>query len=463
MSLISAALNANKIYTYEQVFGIKDITSDAMRKAITDWYGLYYCDVKDEGEDTCQRLPVAVVTKLYKTIFSEYSATADGSKADYVSDILRGLDNARKKATQQMLIGGRCYLKPLLGENLEFSVVNRRSYMPLGCDELGRITDIGTWEETRESDALYTLLERRTVDSAGYLTIESRLFRSAYPGETLGTEVPLNTLEKYADLEPVVTLPEPVGSIGLIPLECPAENCVDGSMDPVAVYAAACGLIHNINRNEALLNTEFENGRSRVFVSDDLMNRDWAGHKQFEGTLFTSIDDNQSDTGVTIFSPELREQQFRDRKTEYLRNIESLIGFKRGILSQVEATEKTATEITSSAGEYNLTIIDFQQEWESAVREAVRVCDILGRMYHLCDGTGVDPEKDVTISWGNGILYDEDQAWTDYKAMVSAGMLKPEIALGWYFDMPTETPEDLAAIREKYMPDTPETPDEVDV
>ena len=44
--------------------------------------------------------------------------------------------------------------------------------------------------------------------------------------------------------------------------------------------------------------------------------------------------------------------------------------------------------------------------------------------------------------------------------MVAAGMLKPEIALGWYFDMPTETPEDLAAIREKYMPDVQEMTDE---
>lgn len=168
------------------------------------------------------------------------------------------------------------------------------------------------------------------------------------------------------------------------------------------------------------------------------------------------IDDDPDKAGVTIFSPELREQSYLARKTEYLRNIESLIGMKRGVLSEVESTEKTATEITSSAGEYNLTIIDFQQSWTAAVREAVRVCNILGQMYHLCDSTGVDPEKDVTISWGNGILYDEDQVWTDYKAMVSAGMLKPEIALGWYFDMPTDTPADIAAIREKYMPEMPE-------
>ena len=462
MSLIGAALSANRIYNIEQVFRAKDITSPAMRSAIGDWYNLYYCDEQDAGEDTCQRLPVAVVNKLYRAIFSEYTAAAEGGKSEFIGDILRGLDSARKRAAQQMLIGGRCFLKPLLGNPPAFVVVDRRSYMPLGCDELGHITDIGTWEQTQDGNTMYTLLERRTVDAAGYLTIESRLFRADMPsGGALGTEVPLSTLDKYTQQETIVRLPEPVYSIGLIPLECPAENCVDGSMDPVSVYAAACGLIHNINRNEAQINTEFANGESRLIVPDTMMRRRPDGTRGLTDRVFIGAPPGiDGESRITAFSPALREQSFLNRKTEYLRNIESLMGFKRGVLSQVEATEKTATEITSSAGEYNLTIIDFQQAWESAVREALRVCNILGQMYHLCDSTGVDPEKDVVISWGNGILYDEDQAWTDYKAMVAAGMLKPEIALGWYFDMPAETPEDLTAIREKYMPQEQETPEE---
>ena len=89
------------------------------------------------------------------------------------------------------------------------------------------------------------------------------------------------------------------------------------------------------------------------------------------------------------------------------------------------------------------------------------MCDILGRIYKLHSGT-IDPDKDVAISWGNGVLYDEDQTWADYKAMVSAGWLKPEIALGWYFDMPTETDRDLAKIRERYMPDTEEPAEGLD-
>lgn len=43
--------------------------------------------------------------------------------------------------------------------------------------------------------------------------------------------------------------------------------------------------------------------------------------------------------------------------------------------------------------------------------------------------------------------------------MVSAGLLKPEIALGWRFGMPTETAADLKKIREKYMPEAQQLAD----
>lgn len=451
MGIISAIFDAGRTYNFNQAFGVNDITTSEMKAAIKDWYDLYYNNKATADEDPCQRLPVAIVSKLYKAIFSEYKAEATGAKAEFVGGIIDALDSIRKKATQQMLIGGNCFIKPLLTEPLTFGVINRQNYMTLARSSDGSITDIGTAEQTRDNGVLYTLLERRTVDAAGYLTIETKLYRSS-DGATLGVEVPLDTLDKYASLEPLVTLPQPVFSVGLIPFNSPAENCVDGSADAVSVYAAAAGLIHNINRNEAQINTEFENGRSRIIVSEDMLDKGADGKRHLTDTLFMAVDEQPSDIGVTIFSPELREQSFLNRKTEYLRNVESLIGLKRGLLSEVEAAERTATEITSSAGEYNLTLIDFQQEWERVVREAVRVGNIIGQIYNLTDSTGVDPDKDVTISWGNGILYDEDQVWADYKALVSANMLKPEIALGWYFDMPVETERDLTKIRDKYMP-----------
>ena len=454
MSIFSALFDQGKVYNFEQAFGVKDITTSEMKAAVTDWAQLYYQTGATKDEDPCQRIPVAIVSKLTKTTFSEYAASASkrSTGAEYISAVLKELDRVRKKAMQQALIGGQCFLQPIFGRSgLSFSVISRGDYMPLGRDERDVITDVGTAERTIDGRIYYTLLERRRVDSGGNLVIESKLYRSEN-ANVIGCEVPLASLDKYAGLVPELTLPG-VGTIGLIPVRTPQENTVDGSPDPVSIYAPAAGLIHNINRNEAQLNREFENGRSRVIASADMLTTGADGRKKLDDDLFTGLDDDPDAVGLTIFSPTLREQSFLARKTEYLRNVESLIGLKRGLLSEVEAVERTAKEITSSEGDYNLTIIDFQQMWENAVREAIHACDALGRLYKVYKGPQIDPEKDVVISWGNGILYDEDQTWADYKEMVAAGLLKPEIAVGWYFDMPTETPADLQKIREKYMPE----------
>lgn len=451
MSVFSALFD-NKTYNFEQAFGVKDITSSNMKSAIHDWYGLYYDTAPTDRENPCQRLPVAIVSKLYKTTFSEYSAQ---TKNDFANVVLDALFRVRKKAVQNALIGGECFLKPVFSQSgLFFSVIERRNVLVLERDDADRITSVGTAEKNAVGKLFYTLLERRTVDYDGYLTIESKLYRSDTES-VLGVEVPLATLDKYAMLEPENRLPQPLWSVGLIPVSTPLENCVDGSPDCVSVYAPAAGLIHLINTNEAQINGEFDRGESRIIVSNDLLTaKDEYGRRKITDHVFSGIDDDPDNVGVTIFSPAFREQSFLARKAEYLRNIETLIGLKRGILSEVEAAERTATEITSSAGDYNLTIVDFQDAWETAVREAVRVCGVLGKMYKVPGADDhVDTEKDISVSWGNGILYDEDKVWTQYQSMVAAGLLKPEIAVGWYFDMPTETEKDLAKIREKYMPE----------
>lgn len=450
MSVI-AALFDKSAYNYEDAFRAKDKTSAEMKEAIRDWFELYYIKTPTKDEDPCQQIPYTVVRKLTKTVFSEYKAS---SKDDFAAGILASLDKCKEYAMQLGLIGGECLLKPVPltdKSGWRWTVVRRPNVLVFARDDDGRMTDIGTAEYTTDTKSYYTLLERRTVDEKGYLTIRNTLYRSEVLG-ALGSPVGLSALPKYASLPDQYTFPKSVGSVGLVSMKTPVANCVDGGHDGVSVYAAAVGLIHNINQNEAQFNTEFSNGKSRVFVSADLTKRDSQGRRIFNDSIFVGVEGDPEDMGVTIFSPELRGAEFADRRQGYLRSVESVIGLKRGLLSEVEAVERTAKEVTSSEGEYNLTIIDFQNMWEDAVREAVRLCGILGQMYHVTGAHEVD-EDAVAFDWGNGVLYDEDKTWADYLDMVSRGLLKPEIAIGWRFGMKTETPEDLQKVREKYMPE----------
>ena len=427
-----------------EAFNVKDITTQRMLDAIDEWYNLYYSWNLPEDEDNCQRMAFAVVSKISKTVFAEYEATSEN---EYLQTMLDAVEKVRKKLMQQSLIGGAAWLKPIVfGDELSYSVVTRDNTVIVGRDRDNNVIDMITEEKTEWGGDYYTLAERRHVED-GRLIIESKLYRSD-DRDAIGKRVALSSLDKYAEIEPVLELP--IDNIGLIPLTCPSENCVDGSDDAVSVYAPAAALIHRINHNEFQLNVEFDNGESRIMVSQDLMKPDSHGVKQLSDHIFTAVDDDPENVGIVPYAPALRTESFLERKLEYLRNIESLIGFKRGILSEVEAAERTATEITSSAGDYNLTIIDFQEEWEKTLRETAEVTAELMKVYKK--GEPSFNEDDLIISWGNGVLYDADKTWAEYIQMVAAGLLKPELAVAWYFDLPHSTPADLEKIRADYMP-----------
>lgn len=232
------------------------------------------------------------------------------------------------------------------------------------------------------------------------------------------------------------------------------QSAFRGSGSNPTLYEGAVQLIHNIYKNEYQLGREFELGRSRIVAgSDMLMTPGPEGSvMRLKDDVFVGLDGDAS-VGMTIFSPTLRDESFERRKQSYLKACENIIGLKRGILSDVEAVERTAKEISSSEGDYSLSVMDLQRMWYDALMETLRITDLWGQALGLCDAQAVDLEQLLSVSWGNGVLYDADKDWADTLSMVEAGLLKPELALAKKYDLPSETPEDLAAIREKYMPE----------
>ena len=424
------------IYNYEQAFGAADKTSAAMRKAIERWFAMYYESTASDATDPCLRIPYTVVNKLVKSVFGEYKTQAD---TPWGQGILQALDEKKRLAMQLALVGGSCYIKPCpAGTGFSFTLVPRNQALIFGADAAGRPTDMGLVEKSVWGNAYYTLLERRSVDAEGYLTIQNKLYRSS-DSRNLGAEVPLKNVPAYSNLAECYRFEKPVGSVGLVTMKLPMLNCVDGSYEGVAVYAPAEGLIQNINCNEAQMNGEFSRGESRVFASRDLLDRETG----LQDHLFVGLDDDPERVGITIFSPQLREESFLARKQEYLRNVESLLGLRRGMLSDANMDERTATEITASSMEFSLSVLDFQQMWQKAVEEVMALCLQLAALYELPAQAGK-----VSFDWGNGILYDQEKTWADYMEMVTKGILKPEVALAWRFGMDEKT------IREKLMPNS---------
>ena len=461
MALIRALLDKS-VPGLDEAFGGRDVASEEMRIAINSWIAEYFNRTPDKDSDPCQRLPYTIVHKLEKGMFAEYDSDLqdkESAKGSWMSENLTQLDLAKSTAMQWMLIAGEAWLKPVPFQQdgrtfFRPQVIRRNQAVVMGRDPDGRLTSIGMVEQTAQGGSWYTLVESRTVDAAGFLQMHNKLYRSS-GAHLLGAPCALDSLSRYAELSESWAYPKPVGSVGLVPLRTPMANCVDGSLEAVSIYEPAMGLIHNINRNEAQLSREFELGQHRIVAPAEMLRTGDHGERKLDDQVFVGLQDYKAQGGLSIrsFSPALRHESYEARKQSYLKSVENVIGMKRGLLSDVQEVEKTAYEIASTAGDYNLSLIDLQRVWFDAVREYLTLCDTLGRMYHYCDDTSWNVREQLSISWGNGVLYDPDKNWSEILQMVQSEMLKPEIALAWKYDLPWETPKDLEAIREKYMPE----------
>lgn len=348
---------------YAEAFGASDGSSPKMKRGILQWLGLYY------GADQKLQIPYTIVRKLTSGVFCEYDAPG-----------LSGLPE--REAMELALIGGESFLKPVPGGWLP---VSRGSILVFARDLWGEPTDVGLMEKTTVGRHKFTLLERRTLDN-GTLTVENRLFRSQ--GSGLGREVSLKSLPAYRELPARYVFPMEMDSVGLVRLKAPMTNCIDGSNEGVSIYAPAANLIAALEENESQLAGEFRNGQSRLVVSRDLLD---AG--QLKDTVFVALDESPETVGITVFSPELRQGSYLERQQAYLRSVENIIGLRRGLLSSVEETDRTATEITCSEGDYMATLTALRKVWEGTVEKASKLQEKL-------TGSGLDTH----ISWGDGVL-----------------------------------------------------------
>ena len=299
----------------EQAFGKSDCSSVKMRGAVREWMDLYY-GASRSGEDGSARLAVLIVSKLCRTVFAEYDVHRD-KHDDWAQECYTdALNKVAKTAMQYALIGGECLLKVV---DDHFVPIRRDCYLPLGRDDRGNLTSVGMMQTLYENGKKYVLLERRT-DMEDNTLIENRLFE--VNGQALGRRVPLDTLTACKMLSDEEFLPN-VPCMGLAVLRMPTVNCVDGSADPVSIYAPAVGLMHALARCEDQLNHEFLNGASRVFASEDLLRPDASGARGLRDDLFVGLPDDPANVGVTVYSPTLREGSYLARKQDILRSCES--------------------------------------------------------------------------------------------------------------------------------------------
>lgn len=132
--------------------------------------------------------------------------------------------------------------------------------------------------------------------------------------------------------------------------------------------------------------------------------------------LFQKVDSGE-DGFFEVFDPQFRD--YTTRLQELYRRLESEIGTSKGILSDVQTANATATEIKRSMYDTFTIVDDMRSNIEKAMEDFFYACNVLANAYNLSP----QGEYEINFDWSYSLLEDTQQEFSQLMQAESKGIV----------------------------------------
>lgn len=409
----------NRVFGAKQkngVIGADIIVSNKMEQAIKQW-----CEMITPGYG---RLHVAnsVSSELARLVTVEMKSEITGN--DFLNgEYKRVLDDIRK-ITQFACAKGGIVFKPYVsGGKIIVDYVHADRFYPTAFTA-NEITGAVFVEQHVRGKAYLTRLEYHDLNGTTY-TIHNKAYTSTNK-DLLGSEIPLESVEMWADLQPEVTLTglqKPLFSY----FKMPFANTIDvDSPLGVSAFFEAAGLIEDLEEQYNNFKWEFKSAQRKIIASAEALKRTdvdgvvkWEMPEREKG-LYIALD-TESEDFYQEFSPAIRETSIINGINEIYRKIEFACGLSYGTLSEIQDTAKTATEIKMAKQRSYSTIVDIQKNLQSALADLIEIMSFYTKFYKLAPISNYE----VSFEFDDSLVVDTESEQKIWFAETGAGLMKP--------------------------------------
>ena len=342
---------------------------------------------------------------------------------------------------------GGLVLKPYITQQgIEVQFVQADCFFPLGFDSSGRLTQCVFTEQFRKGQKIYTRLEVHTRQG-DRVHITNRAF-VATNDYSLGSEVAVNSIDRWSELVPELTL-EGADRLLFGYFKVPLANA-DDSDSPlgVSVYSRAIGLIKEADRRYSNICWEYEGTQLAVHIATSLLkyNQDQDKYEYPGGQerLYRNVDYNTGATDkpfIDTFSPEIRDTALFNGFNNQLKLVEFNCNLAYGTLSDPQSVDKTATEIKTSRQRSYVMVSDTQMALQDALEDLVYAMSFWAALYGLIPA-GSDYE--VSSDWDDSVIVDAELERQTDRADVAMGVMSlAEYRAKWYGETLEEAAKNL--------------------
>ena len=154
--------------------------------------------------------------------------------------------------------------------------------------------------------------------------------------------------------------------------------------------------------------------------------------------LFKKIDSGD-DTFFEEFSPAIRDSSYYVRLQELYQRLEKEIGTSKGILSEVETKNATATEIRRAMYDTFSVVDDIRSNIEKGIEDFIYSANVIANAYNLTP----QGEYEISFDWSYSLIEDTDTQWAQLIMAESKGVVSKVELRQWL--KPDETLEEAEA------------------
>lgn len=399
--------------------GINVAITPKMKDAINKWHKAYINESDWLNKDVKSlNIAASVASEIARLVTVESEIEITGSpRAEFIDGQLNEFKKNKKNIVETASSVGGVVFKPYVSaDKIYIDYIYQDEMLPFRYDDNGMITGIIFPSYKIDGNKKYTRLEIHNYNNAEY-TISNRCFVSKDTTVStnevrgLGSEISLNSVSEWADIEPEVNikgLKGPLFSFFKIPI---ANNIDRKSPLGVSVYARAITDIKKADIQAARMDWEFESKETAIEVDETYLSEDIYGTKNLPKgkermfRLYSGEGFNDGSKLFKHFSPDIRDESFSRGLDKILKRIEFNCGLAYGTLSDPQNVDKTAEEIRSSKQRSYQLVTDIQGSLEMSLIELIDIMDSICTMHNLVP----EGHCDTVFTWDDSIVVDSEK------------------------------------------------------
>lgn len=432
----------------KKAFNLDSLMSEKMSTAIATWKSIYegnapWVSEYVEASDT----PAQVANEFARLTTLEMETQITGSKrADYINKIYQEFIAILDEKLEIGNATGGVYFKPYVSDDKVYiNAIAQGDFIPIAFDGDGNLTSVIFVDTFTAGKYIYSRLEWQRIEEDKLIIINKAF--CAEDKNTLGNEVSLTEIDRWAKIEPVIVInnmPKIFGGF----YKVPKANHIDKTSPlGVSVYSRALKELEKLDKQKSRLDWEYQSGERKTYVDTMALNETQIikngktvnKKANVDERLFKSLNVGKEDF-FEDYSPEIRDEAYLRGLDKYKKEVEFACDLAYGTISDPASIEKTATEIKGSKQKSYAVVTKMQAKTEKALNDLIESVDVLCTLYRLAPAG----DYEVSYKWDDSLVVDaETERQQDIRDVNLGIMTKAEYRAKWYGETIEEAQKNL--------------------